>query len=112
MEDKKTIGYNFKKDKDSKCFEPYETTFFFGIHDNNTNSASFEISASTDSEGITYGEVKNINGVVVDDDLPAINEISVSLIGSIANTKEFDSVRGDTYFIAKLSEEEYASFLS
>ena len=88
-------------------------TFYFGIMDNNSNQTTFCLLKDTDNESFTDFQIEEINGVpILNEDLSVVEEVSIDLTSYFGDTREFDSVKGETLFIKKLSEKEYYSFLS
>jgi len=89
-----------------------KTTYHYGIHTLNENKTTFDLVKTTDNEAITDFDIINIYGIKIEDedyDTVLEDAIDLSIFGE---QHDFDSVRGDTYTIVKLIEEEQANFLS
>lgn len=91
--------------------ETYEETYFYGIHDNNQNQAKFTLTKETDNEEYTSFTVDNIKGSLPLEDMIVVEEIAINLTDSIGKVSDFDSVRGETFFIQKLTKDEFEAFI-
>ena len=87
-------------------------TFYFGIHDENTNQTTFCLIKDTDNESFSDFTIEEFNGYqVLNEDKDVVESIAIDLT-SFGESKSFDSVKGECLTVCKLSEEEYYSFLS
>jgi hypothetical protein len=90
--------------------ETYTEKYYFGIHDNNMNLTSFTLTKETDGDNYTDFQIQGNSGLMIqEEDYSVVLEIAINLSGFGENS-EFDSVKGDTYIICKLTEEEHSHF--
>jgi len=100
-----SVGFNASEDR--------VDTYFFGISSYNQNETKFKLVRTTDNESFTDFSITDIQGVgILDEDFDVVEEIAINLFDSIAIVTEFDSVRGDTFYIYKLSEDDYDRFIT
>lgn len=91
--------------------EIYTDSWFYLIHDRNQNLTAFELIRETDNDSFTEFKIQNVKGdAIQDDDYSIVEEIAIDLIGSIGKTREFDSVRGETFYIHKVESSDYSAF--
>jgi hypothetical protein len=100
-------------DIEDRVYVDVDTDFFyFGIHNGNQNISTLKVSRFINHyDGLVNYEFNLSSGMIKDDE-DVIFEIAVDLI-SYGKVREFDSLRGDTYYIEKLNSiTDYENYLN